>query len=129
MNDEDELKTLLDDASLDGLLLFKTATPGKSGTEGCWIGGRPTLPRDLDWPIYSDNKCGDIPLVFVAQIDLAALPFASAQTGLLDDGTLFYFFEPLRGSLNDFEEGGSRVLYTSHDVSNTRPRNLSLIHI
>ena len=80
-----------DDAVLEEVLLLKTATPRKPGADGCWFGGRPNLPPNLEWPFYQSAEHGDILLVFLAQVNLATLPLVSVQTSLPDSGVLFFF--------------------------------------
>lgn len=45
------------------------STHQQTATPAGWIGGRPTLPDDLDWPM-----AGGIPAGFLAQINLSRLP-------------------------------------------------------
>lgn len=51
------------------------------------LGGQPDLPADLPWPRYEE-----IPLSFLAQVDLAELPDGPAREMLPRDGHLWFFY-------------------------------------
>ncbi len=65
-----------------GLLMFNTSDPSKRSQ----IGGYPLWPTDMQWPRTEDSAD-----VFVAQIDLAELPFR--PEGFPEHGMLYIFLE------------------------------------
>lgn len=66
------------------LLFVPTTEPGFSK-----LGGEPELPADLAWPEGYER-----PRIFLAQIDLAALPPASHVDWLPVEGRLYAFYDP-----------------------------------
>ncbi len=62
----------------------------KDGVEDplTYMGGSPTLPRDLSWPISRSDKR---PLCFVAQFNLRSLPQVDRLSELPSRGILFFF--------------------------------------
>lgn len=124
MSDQLTIDEHLERASLHGVLLLKTARPDAPGAPGCWFGGWPTMPETLDWPTYDDYEYGELPLVFLAQISLAELAKVQHDNQLPKTGTLFFFFDPLRASIDGFDFGGTAVLYTSDDVSELPEREM-----
>ncbi len=77
------------------------------------LGGLPSLPADLDWPLHLRTKR---PLHFLAQVDLGALPPLGAERsgkpagpGLPSSGMLFFFVD-MGGDFGNGKEG-TRVLY------------------
>ncbi len=85
-----------------GLLMFNTSDLSKRSQ----IGGYPLWPTDMQWP-----RTGDAPDVFVAQIDLAELPFR--PDGFPEHGMLYIFLE-------DFE---TKVYFATKErkLAPTRP--------
>lgn len=45
-----EMDALLLQARQLGILLLKTPHADGPGVPGCWLGGEPTLPPEIDWP-------------------------------------------------------------------------------
>ena len=52
------------------------------------IGGRPYLPKDLTWPYYQE-----LPLSFLAQINLEEVSSLDKDKLLPDKGMLYFFYE------------------------------------
>lgn len=65
---------------------------GHEGMPGCWFGGRPTLPPEIDWPVYVHNGHA-IPMHFLAQFDCASLPKLE-EYPMPESGTVMFFYEP-----------------------------------
>ena len=58
------------------------------------IGGQPSLPVDVDWPMWREN-----PMSFIAQIALEELPKeAAAEFHLPATGTLYFFYDLVEGT-------------------------------
>lgn len=60
--------------------------PSASEPAGSRLGGRPNLPDDIAWP-----RAGDLPLHFVAQINLREVEATLPGNGLPRDGLLLFF--------------------------------------
>lgn len=104
--------------------LRKPLQPDGQGSSGCWIGGEPTLPTEIEWPFYNAHDGTSVPMHFLTQINLDQLPLNSAQTGLPEHGTLFFFYDTIVAPC--FEMGTKdecKVIYVEADVSEmpTRP--------
>lgn len=71
------------------------------------IGGQPDLPSDLPWPTHQG-----VPLGFLAQIDLSALP-AAARGPLPPDGHLWFFYvaDQSTWGFDPKDAGSARVFY------------------
>lgn len=109
---------MLTEALRTGLFLRKTPLADGPGAPGCWLGGRPTLPPELQWPIYDGaGPERRVPMHFLAQIDLSKLPDFPDRPEMPHHGTLFFFLDPVFAPVFGYREGGSRVLYYPDDVS------------
>ncbi len=132
----DELEAMVAAARMPGIAVVKTASDETPGAPGCWLGGAPTLPPEIDWPVVwtdqldHDDEEISYPMHFLAQFDLSQLPRTSGMPGLPAAGTLFFFADYLdhvepRGMPADPSEptgGGFAVIYTPGDVSRCPPR-------
>jgi uncharacterized protein YwqG len=92
------------------------------------IGGRPDVPPGFDWPRWSPaprkNKFGEpwspsvpMPMGFVAQFDLAALP--DIDDGLPNSGWLYFFYDRYceTWGFDPADRGSCRVIYLDGDRS------------
>jgi uncharacterized protein YwqG len=86
------------------------------GTGNSWIGGRPSLPDDFNWPHWKGK-----PLAFLAQIDLAEVRSAGGPDWLPDRGLLAFFYDAEQSTWGFSPEdiGSWRVVHT--DVRAPRP--------
>lgn len=102
------------------------------------FGGTPHMSQALDWPkagpatlpdgaetLHSDIAgpiAKNLPLSFVAQIDLATLPADAPASGLPRQGRLLFFYDPVSGP---FENGPrfARVLWDSSPADQASPRD------
>lgn len=77
------------------------------------IGGKPFLPADFSWPVFTDGDDITRPLSFLCQINLADLhPYD--RDGLLPDSGMLYFFyecEAFRWGFDPEDQGGAQVFY------------------
>lgn len=109
---------------LPGFHLRKVPNSEEPGAAGCWFGGHPTLPPGVEWPIFrtGDEDRPDVPMHFLAQINLASIPRIDGYPEMPDVGTLFFFvdtvYEPMRSHAAD---GQSSVIYVPQDVSKYKP--------
>lgn len=78
------------------------------------IGGVPSLPSELSWPIWKGE-----PLAFLAQLDLAEIPQEVAPSWLPKDGLLFFFYDKEQSTwgFDPADRGSWRVLYSSKSAS------------
>ena len=123
----DELDDMLFEASRPGLMLSKTRLPDDPGAPGSWLGGRPTLPPEIDWPWFAPEDTPLVPMHFVAQIDLAQVPRMNGLPEIPRTGTLFFFFDPILAPVRGLGFGGARVIHVDRDVSGYAPREMPKI--
>ncbi|MCG7518808.1 DUF1963 domain-containing protein [Ruegeria sp. Ofav3-42] len=119
---ESELNAVVDDAKRTGILLVKSPNRDVTGAPGCWLGGEPHLPPEIEWPYFEENGVPQAPMHFLAQINLAELPPESVELGLPQTGTLFFFYDTIVAPLGSLDSGGSKVIYVQEDVSGISPR-------
>lgn len=118
------------DATSQSLFLRKVPGATRLGEPGCWLGVRPTLPPDIEWPISVFERSPDVPDVrmhFVAQIDLAALADWPGLPVRPASGTLFLFLDTIFAPTLGAERGGATVIYWPEDVSGFAERQAPAI--
>jgi uncharacterized protein YwqG len=78
------------------------------------IGGVPTLPSELSWPIWKGE-----PLAFLAQLDLAEIPKEVVPPWLPRNGLLFFFYDKEQSTwgFDPADRGSWRVLYSKQSTS------------
>jgi len=118
----EELERMLEQASRPGLFLRKTPNADGPGVSGCWLGGEPKLPPEIDWPWYETDDIYSAPMHFLAQIDLAQVPNSQRFPDLPQSGTLFFFHDPIFAPVFGLRDGGSKVLFVERNVSGYPPR-------
>ena len=110
--------------------LRKLQQPDREGSSGCWIGGEPTLPPDIEWPYYQVHDGTSVPMHFLAQIDLGQVPLVFAQTGLPEHGTLFFFYDTIVAPCYEMgTKDECKVIYVEGDVSDIPTRHMPEFHI
>lgn len=120
-----ELEELLDAAEHPGFFLRKTLNPNDPGAAWCWLGGAPTMPDDIVWPVTKEAYSQpSIPLHFVAQIDLASIPRRKGLPAMPQTGTLFFFYDPIFGPNDDFRNDNAQIIYVADDVSGIPERKM-----
>jgi uncharacterized protein YwqG len=77
----------------------------------CRLGGRPNLAPELSWP-----EREDVPLAFIAQLDLAALP-EIAGVDLPRSGALYFFYHVAEFASTIKNRGSFSVLYTKEALA------------
>lgn len=112
--DEAAIDADMAEACRTGILLNKTRQPDDPGTPGSWLGGRPTLPLEVDWPW---DDAGVVPLHFLAQIDLRYLPRLEEQPDMPNSGTLFFFCDPIFQQFLNHGRSGHKVIFVDDDLS------------
>ena len=112
-----ELDAVVNDAKRTGILLVKSPNRDVAGAPGCWLGGEPNLPPEIDWPYFEENGVPLAPMHFLGQINLAELPPEATELGLPESGTLFFFYDTIYAPLGWLDRGGSKVIYVAEDVS------------
>jgi len=111
------LDALLEQAKRPGLFLRKTPEADGPGAPGCWLGGAPSLPARLEWPTFAVSGLPEVPMHFVAQIDLAQAPRAPGPWDMPARGTLFFFYDTIFAPVVGLGAEGGRVLFAPGDVS------------
>ncbi len=124
---DDEIEAWMARRRQPAIAMLHTAKPDDEGTPGCWFGGDPTLPPDVEWPIYKHRQSGlELPHHFLAQINLAYVPQVLGLPPLPKKGTLFVFYEQRLAPIGIFDEEatpplqsgeGARVIFVDHDTS------------
>jgi uncharacterized protein YwqG len=110
-----DIPMLLDQARRPGIYIVKMPPRSDApGAPGCWFGGEPTLPVDIEWPSYfpiSGMKDFMVPMQFLAQINLAALPRSGDFPNLPKTGTLFFFYDAITAFSADTSNSGYKVIF------------------
>ncbi|KTE06140.1 DUF1963 domain-containing protein [Sphingopyxis sp. H115] len=71
-----------------------------------WLGGRPRLPRGMEWPAI-----GGEPAIFLAQVDCTGLPLDLWQGIGPRDGSLAFFVHPRSADMRVFHLRDTDVAY------------------
>ncbi len=121
---EDHIASVLAQARRDGFLLRRV--PAKQGdfAPGCYFGGSPTMPANMDWPYTDCYDTPPTPLTFIAQINLASLPVLEGHPEAPKSGTLFFFIEPKYGPRHEYASSTTAVLWTDADTLNLPERKM-----
>ena len=84
------------------------------------LGGRPNLPKKLDWPTWREE-----PLAFVAQLDLTTLPRLD-DVPLPATGSLYFFYEGGENAwgFSPEDKGSCCVLHSPTPLTDSPLRNL-----
>ncbi|MFG5380262.1 DUF1963 domain-containing protein [Yoonia sp. R2-816] len=123
----------LSDVEIDGYLshirkqaafMLRADRQSDDGMPGCYFGGEPTLPADIEWPIYHcpEPKL-DIPLHFIFQVNLKYLPKSLDFPEFPQKGTVFAFVEPMFAWADPsapeplLNGQGAKLIYVADDVS------------
>ncbi len=128
------------------LFMIRTENQTDTGVPGCFYGGQPTLPSDIDWPVFHcPSPPVDIPMQFICQIDFEQVPRLPGLPDFPEGGTLFVFIETLVAAeyfLTDVEPEhlkedallygeqplltgeGACVIYVPDSVSHCPPRQI-----
>ncbi|MFW2544144.1 DUF1963 domain-containing protein [Primorskyibacter sp. 2E107] len=114
--DPGELEQMLAKATYPALFLVKEPFAEMPARTGCWLGGAPTLPPEIAWPwVARYTEEATHPMHFIAQINLASLPFGEDFELMPRTGTLFFFADyadHLEGV-----PGTASVIWVDGDVS------------
>lgn len=95
------------------LRLATCPTQGALAVGQSRIGGLPDLPPDLAWPVH-DGK----PMMFLAQLDLAAVRGSLPRSPLPASGHLWFFYSCAQPwGFDPQDAGGSRVIFRSDGAS------------
>lgn len=121
-----ELEQMLDCARMPSILVVKTPAQDLPGAPGCWLGGAPTLPIEIDWPwtvFPIDREPQRLnPMNFVGQFDLTQLPRVESMPDLPVSGTMFFFVDFVRHVEQHETCKTYAVIYVEDDVSHIPPR-------
>ncbi len=134
----------MSDLEVDGKLLhakkqaaivLRTPQQTDDGMPGCWFGGKPTLPPDIEWPTFKSEVPGLDPvhLHFILQINLKYVPCALNFPEVPNRGTIFVFVEPMfapkgvKQGPSLLQSDAATIIYVADDVSNCDPREAPFI--
>lgn len=83
------------------------------------IGGRPNLPRYVEWPTWNGGQ----PLAFIAQLDLATIPQVRGLA-LPRAGSLFFFYDADEQTwgYDPMDRGSAQVIYSPEPLTANGPR-------
>lgn len=85
--DEAPLRALMENSARWTIgLARRFPPPAEAAAAASRIGGLPALPAGAEWP-----RAHELPLHFLAQIDLSDLPLAATEAALPATGSLFFF--------------------------------------
>ena len=123
----DEIDALLFRKRKPAIAMLRTREQTGPGTPGCWFGGEPTLPAEIEWPIFEHRDALKIPMHFLVQINLAYVPRVLGLPQLPRSGTLFVFYDAAIAIWwddgNEMKRGkGARVIYVPDDTTGCPPR-------
>ncbi|MFK7942036.1 MAG: DUF1963 domain-containing protein [Paracoccaceae bacterium] len=118
-----QLDRMMADALRPAILLNKMVRPGDSGARGCWRGGKPTSPHEIEWPGFVSKGQKLAPTHFVAQISLAELSRKGGVPPLSTQGS-FFFFTPNLADMYGFPDESAKVNYVTKDVSAKTTRHM-----
>lgn len=108
------------------LALLYSLDANAIGAPGCWFGGEPNLPTNIGWPTYYSKELdAEIPMHFILQMNLNAVPNIVGLPDMPRSGTIFVFIDQAvaaawKGPLERGE--GARVIYVPGDVSQFEAR-------
>jgi len=85
MNEIEKIEIVMEKYRQPAIMVHRPYPPVGLAEINSYLGGRPRLPSDIDWPLTSDG----VPLHFLAQIDCSELP---STDGVLPDAGVLYFF-------------------------------------
>ncbi len=121
----EEIDAMFNRYRVPAILLMKTATADGPGAPGCYYGGQPTLPPEIEWPWFRSNEYDgavasdfSVPMQFLMQMDLRCVPRLVDGPKLPESGTLFFFFDQILGPAAGYSNPGDPfVHYYPGDVS------------
>ena len=124
--DNGEVESLLLSLGRQEIVMEIDCKTKSVSTSASKIGGKPWLPRDFEWPSFTDANEGETrPLSFLCQIDLADVKRYDAEGALPDRGMLYFFYEceSFRWGFDPEDNGCARVFYFEN-TENFAPNEL-----
>ena len=122
---DSEIEELIARVRRPAAAMVLTQKQTDSGDPGCWMGGEPTLPPEIEWPHFQETNLNlDVPMHFLAQVNLARLPKADYGSTIPKYGTLFVFSDPIFAPLYQLGRStpamqaglGARVIFVPEEV-------------
>ena len=114
MDFKELLTKILSEVKKDEITIFTEPNEDNEILNKSKIGGKPYLPKDFVWPYYQE-----LPLSFLAQINLEEVKALDKDNLLPDKGMLYFFYEleTEEWGFKPENKGCSKVLYFE-DTSN-----------
>ena len=88
MDFKELLTKILSEVKKDEITIFTEPNEDNEILNKSKIGGKPYLPKDFVWPYYQE-----LPLSFLAQINLEEVKALDKDNLLPDKGMLYFFYE------------------------------------
>ena len=88
MDFKELLTKILSEVKKDEITIFTEPNEDNEILNKSKIGGKPYLPKDFVWPYYQE-----LPLSFLAQINLEEVKSLDKDNLLPDKGMLYFFYE------------------------------------
>lgn len=104
----EELSGLLSAGKYSAVYLQPNLAEKKTSS---FIGGRPRLPKRVDWPYFQCGEFPQIPMRFVAEIGLAELAEVLPSQMYTSNGSILIFWEPLIAPIYDFPTGSAKAFF------------------
>lgn len=121
---EAERVAAVDEMRRPALLLSKMPTRDTPGAPGCWLGGLPSMPPEIEWPWCRHQGKAVVPMHFVAQIDLSQVPHVPSFPKMPETGTLFFFMTKAAHHALYDPETLCKVVHVAGEVSKCQPREM-----
>ena len=114
MDFKELLTKILSEVKKDEITIFTKPNEDSEILNKSKIGGRPYLPKDFVWPYYQE-----LPLSFLAQINLEEVKALDKDNLLPDKGMLYFFYEleTQEWGYSPQDKGCAKVFYFE-DTSN-----------
>ena len=114
MDFKELLTKILSEVKKDEITIFTEPNEDNEILNKSKIGGKPYLPKDFVWPYYQE-----LPLSFLAQINLEEVKALDKDNLLPDKGMLYFFYEleTQEWGFKPENKGCSKVFYYE-DISN-----------
>lgn len=107
-----------------GLLINKTIKPDDPGLPGCWLGGRPTLPPEIEWPWYEIEGKKWAPMHFMAQLNLEFVPQLIGEANLPRKGHLLFFYDSIFAPVNQRGQKACKFIFIDGGVEGAPYREI-----
>lgn len=109
-----EFEAVLKSLERNEIFMKVNKVAGVTRADESKIGGKPFLPNDFEWPLYTCKDDGVTrPLSFLCQINLSDVKQYDSEGLLPPEGMLYFFYEceAFRWGFDPEDKGAARVFY------------------